>query len=335
MTVAISNTPPIGLQGKARRQSEIPGYEWPWSNPSYGRRARAFVEAVSPAYFDLLGIRLLSGRVFTADDMQGSPPVAIVDEMIAKDVFRGDTALGKCVHFAFDAAAPKQLFPKVCRIIVGVVSSVRAQVFHSPGLDDEMFDPAFYVPVAQWGGARTLLLRTSEPFDKVAGLVRAELRRQSSPLAVGRVVPLSDYRKQELHAWRLSGFVLAVTSAASLAIALVGVYASLAYTVTQRLREMGVRLALGASRGQIAALIVYSGCRPALVGLSVGVAAAIALKRVFAAYLFGVEATDPVTLYAVAVLLFLTSVLACAAPTWAASRVDPASLLRHEPLSGK
>jgi predicted permease len=332
--VAASSTPPIGRQGKLHMALEILGYKWPWSGPLAQRRARAFVEPITPEYFELLGIQLREGRRFAPTDSKDSPPVVIVDEMIAREVFRGDAALGRCVMFAADAAAPGRMFPKVCRTIVGVVSSVRAQLFHRPGVDDEAFDPAFYVPVAQWGGARTLLVKISGPLDRVASPLKVALQRASPALAYVQLVPLSSYREQEAHGWRVGSTVLGILAAVSLCLSLLGVYAMLSVVVRQRSKEIGVRLALGASRSTIVAMVLDAGMRPVLWGLGLGLALAFSLTRFVSSYLFGVVPMDWPTILTVATLLLVTCTLACAVPSISAGTLDPALLLRRDETFG-
>ena len=332
--VAVSSTPPIGRQGKLHMAFDIPGYKWPWSEPLAQRRARGFVEPITPEYFELLGIQLLEGRRFAPRDSKDSPPVVIVDEMIAREVFRGDAAVGRCVMFAMDAAAPGRMFPKVCRTIVGVVSSVRAQLFHRPGMDDETFDPALYVPVAQWGGAKTLLVKASGPLDRVASPLKVALQRASPALAHVQLVPLSSYRDQEAHGWRVGSTVLGILATVSLCLSLVGVYAMLSVLVRQRAKEIGVRFALGASRPRIVSMVIYAGMRPVLLGLVVGLALAFMLAQSVSSYLFGVVPTDSPTILTVATLLLVTCTLACAIPSISAGNLDPASLLRRDETFG-
>jgi predicted permease len=327
---ALSGTSPIGA-GKMHIAQTIRGYDWPWGAKRPAGTARTFTETVSPDYFGLLGLRLSRGRLFTEADHPGSPPVVVIDERLAREVFRGDDPLGKCVEFYFDPAAPGRRRPGVCRAVVGVVSSVRPDVVRDPGIDGTgEFDPAFYVPISQWSGARHLLIRTSADPGPWMAAIREHLQKAAPSLPHVRLERLSLYRDQQTHGWRVASVLFGVFGVLALVLATAGIYTVLAFMVRQRTVEIGIRLALGATPGDILRMSVVQGMAPVLVGIAGGLAAAAAITRLLESLLFGVSPMDTGAVLGAALLTGLAGWLACLAPAAAASRADPAVSLRHD-----
>jgi hypothetical protein len=265
----------------------------------------------------------------TEADDPASPPVVVIDERLAREVFRGEDPLGKCVEFFLDPADPRvgRRF-KTCRAVIGVVSSVRPRVVRDPGTGE--FDPAFYVPVSQWGGARHVVIRTSTHPGPWMATIREQLQRAAPSLPYIRLERLSLYRDQQTHGWRVASALFGVFGVLALMLATAGIYTVLAFMVRQRTVEIGIRLALGATPRDILRMSVFQGMAPVLVGIAAGLAGAAALTRLLASLLFGVSPLDMVAVLGAALLTGLVGWLACLAPAAAASRVDPAVSLRYE-----
>jgi putative ABC transport system permease protein len=272
---------------------------------------------VSPGYFRATGIRILAGREFTPDDSAAAPHVCVINDVMARGLFPGPDPIGQRIQVGRNYS--------IVREIVGVASSVNQY-----GLD-ETAGMQVYEPFAQMPRrSMTFLIRTGgEPMSMLAAArhVVQELDAQqpvTNPTTLEGVVSESV----ALPRWRT--VLLGLFAGLALVLSLVGLYGVMSYTVTQQTQEIGVRMAMGAQRGDVQRLILSRGMALVAAGVGIGVATAFATARYLATFLFGVTAHDPATLVAAALLFAAVAAAACWAPARRATRVDPLHALRYE-----
>jgi putative ABC transport system permease protein len=274
------------------------------------------VNDITPDYFDTLRIPLVRGRIFTDNDRKDTAVVAIASEAMVKKYWPGENALGKRFHFFGDATL---------REIVGVVAdSVVNEVGEEP-------QPIVFLPLTQdYVPAATLQVRTTGSPEGSLGTTRAALQTLDPNLAITNVFTIEEIVGQALWAPRMGGILLSLFGGLALILSAVGVYGVLSYSVNQQTREIGLRMALGAQRGDVLRLILGQGLRLTVVGLGLGVVVALALMRVLVSLLFNVHAYDPSTYAAVTILLTAVALVACYIPARRAMRVDPMVALRYD-----
>ncbi|HEX6049863.1 MAG TPA: ADOP family duplicated permease [Gemmatimonadaceae bacterium] len=270
---------------------------------------------VTPGYFDVLGIPLRAGRAFGVQDDREAPPVVIVSERLARELWPGETAVGRQVRVAGDS---------VRRTIVGVVGEMQQPVESTPV-------PEVYVPFAQDPLPLLFVITrvAGDPGEMGTALQRA-VARIDAGLGLANVSPLSELTDRATSRHRALATVLSLFALLALGLAMLGLYASLAYVVTQRRREIAVRVAVGAGAWDIRALVAREGVSLVAGGLAVGVALSLALTRLLASQLYGVTPTDPSTFAAIVALLGASALLASLAPIRQATRVQPAEIMRSE-----
>jgi predicted permease len=272
-------------------------------------------------YFKTMGIPLLAGREFTARDTAEAPKVAIVSERIVREYFPGGpgAALGRRVRLG---DRDEWL------TVVGVVADI-----HQRGLDQEI-QPMLYVPFQQERGAFFLrfvsfVARTATPASVVEG-IRAEIRRAVPDLAIESTVTMDEAVAASVAPPRFRMLLLALFAMTATLIATCGIYGLMAYAVTQRRREIGVRMALGAQRRDVLRLVLTRAFRIVVAGLIVGLVGAAGVTRVLQRFLFGVTPTDPIAFTIVTLLLMAVGLMAAWLPARRATRIDPCSALRAE-----
>jgi predicted permease len=278
------------------------------------------VNAVSPEYLATMGTRLVAGRAFTDGDRRGSAPVMLVNQTMARTLWPGRSPLG-------DRVCVLELGAKPCFEVVGVTQDARWQSL-SGGPTMQM-----YVPLAQEPSGiplRVLYLRTAGAPAAMARAVREAVRLEAPRVAFADVEPLAANLEPELRPWRLGATVFTLFGAVALALAALGLYAVMAYDVAQRVRELGVRVALGARAGHVLRLVVGDGVRVAGVGIALGAVAALAAGRWLGPLLFATSAHDPLVFGLVALALLAVAVAASLVPAWRATRVPPGVALRAE-----
>lgn len=276
------------------------------------------IETISPGYFATLRTPLRDGRAFTDADTATSAPVAIVTERFARLAWPDRPAVGQPL---WTAATGGQKAPPLT--VVGVVADARARELRIPVLE-------VYIPVAQSRfAAADLVVRAGGDVRSVAAGIRAVLQAQH-PAAAIDVISLEDAVARHQAPWRSNLAFIGLFAALTLSLAAIGVYAMLAAAVAARTREIGVRMALGASPRRMLRAVVGEGGRVALAGIVVGLAAAVALGRFIESMLFDVTALDLPSLLTAAAMLLGVGVLAAIVPAWRAARVDPAVSLRAE-----
>jgi predicted permease len=277
------------------------------------------VHSVGPDHFRVLGIPLRRGRGFTARDRVGAPRVVAINETAARRFWPGQDPIGRRIRIGQgglqDSAAT----------VIGVVGDVR---YGAPEQDPI---PAVYIAALQHGSPRTMvLIRAAADPVALAAAVRREVLALDSDLPIHDVRTLEDRMAAATSRTRFAALLLAVFAGVALLLAGVGIYGVIAYSVSQRTRELGVRMALGARRGDVVRLVVGQGAALAAAGIAIGLAAALALTRVLTGLLHGVTATDPATFAAISLLLAATAVAASLLPALRATRVDPLVALRSE-----
>jgi putative ABC transport system permease protein len=292
--------------------------------PSLTDRPDAELEAVSPDWLATFGIRLLRGRTFSVQDTANSTRVALINQNLAQRFFAAADPVGE--HLLLDPpdGGEGKTGTPVLWEIVGVIPNVKG-----PGAMTEV--PIIYVPFTQYPMAGAgLAIRTAGDPRNLAGALRKEIGRIDPNVLVDNfdtVERMLDWSRSWAgqQAWLLSG-----TAAIALVLAAVGIYGVMAYAISQRTREIGIRLALGAQRAEVVGLVVWQGMLPVAAGVALGAGGARALTRVISSLLYGVSANDPLTFLGVTVVLALIALLACYLPARRAANVDPMVTLRHE-----
>jgi putative ABC transport system permease protein len=287
------------------------------------------LQIVSPSYLSTARVPLKSGRDFTPQDTRERTFVTIVNETLARTLWPGENPIGK--RFACCEPGPKGRMDPVWHEVVGVVADVRAQ-----GLDRQP-QPAFYIPVAQMPpSAWDWIGRTMDLVVRTRGGVVPVHELQSTVASVAPAVPIYRLSSMQqkisstLERSHFDTFLLAIFAATALLLSSVGIYGVLSYMVAQRTRDIGIRMALGASRGQIVWDVLGFGVRLASVGLAIGLAGALAATRLLSSLLYGVRPTDAITFAAVSLILLAVALLASYLPARRATRVDTIVALRYE-----
>jgi putative ABC transport system permease protein len=272
---------------------------------------------IGVGYFSTLSIPIQAGRDFNERDDAAAPRVALVNEAFARLHFKGENPVGKKLKMGWGGEEPKE--------IVGVVGNVRHR-----SLSDEV-RPEMYVPQAQFGNAGvTLLLRSTVDPESLVKEVKREVRAIDPNLPLTDIKSLAEYREAALALPRFVTFVLTGFSLLALILTTIGLYGVVSYGVAQRTREIGIRMALGATAGDILNRFLGQGLKLAAVGVGAGVIGAICLTRLLASLLYDVTPTDPATLFLVALSLLATSAAACWIPARRAAKAEPMHALRHE-----
>ena len=287
-----------------------------------GRNAKGDWQIVSDGAFEALGTRLVRGRWFAASDTSASVPVTVINETMARTYWKDANAVGGRMRLG----NPKNPWTTV----VGIVADERHNGV--TGIVKEKF----YVPHSQWHVATGgniirnvfVVVRTTGDPLTVAGPVRNEIRQMDPNLPVANIRPMTDVVSTALATPRLTGFLLGAFAAIALALAAVGIYGVLAYLVSQRTHEIGIRLAIGANRSQVLVMVLRQGMTLAVAGIVVGMAAAFALTRLMQSLLYQITATDPVTYVVVPIALLVVTLVASYLPAFRATRVSPTMALR-------
>jgi putative ABC transport system permease protein len=326
-----------------RRLGEIPGVEAAgainqlplsdlpnWSSPYRTRVAEASDDksheadgrVVTPRYFDAVRARLVDGRFFTDGDDEDGNSVVIIDELLAAKAWPGERAVGQ--ELQVDVRKERGFVPVWARV-VGVVAHMR---HHDPRFEVR---EQFFVPFAQ--GARNqmgiALLASGDPLELVSP-VKAELAAMDKDLAVSNVRLLDDYARDARAVQHLTMVLAAGFAAMALVLGFLGLYGVAAYAVTSRRREIGLRMALGATAAGVTRWVLRQGVIIVAVGIVVGLAGALTTGRLIQGLLFGVAPSDPMTLTLVPLLLAAVTLVASWLPARRATRIDPATVLRQD-----
>ncbi|HEY9436947.1 MAG TPA: ABC transporter permease, partial [Blastocatellia bacterium] len=298
----IEGRPPIDLR-KAK-----PGEVRPVSRPT-----------VTLDYFNAMGIPLKNGRAFTLQDARAPAESVIVNEAFEKHHFPGQSAVGKRIRLRARGAEARW------QTVVGVVSDVRQS-----GLAGDVLPEVYSPELEDVGGDLSFVIRaTGEPASLISA-VRRVVAEVEPNQALHNVMMMEQRLANTTTSRRLNTALLGSFAGVALLLAVVGIYGVMSYAVTQRRREIGVRMALGAQRGDVSRLVIGEGMKLVLIGALLGLGGALALTRLLKTLLFGVSATDPLTFIVIAALLIMVALLACWIPARRATKVDPLIALRHE-----
>jgi putative ABC transport system permease protein len=277
---------------------------------------------ISPTYFETLDIPIVSGRAFNEADGRNTVPVCIVSEVFVQRYLNGRSPLGLRV------AVPGMGFPMrpVLREIVGVTRQIKMWP------NEQQPIPQLYVPIAQnsWYSASLIVRPQTGPADALLPSVKAAVARVDKGQPVSRVRTIQAVAADATSRPRFRAVLVGTFAALALGLAMVGVFGLLAYSVQQRVREFGVRIAMGAAASDVMRLVLGSAARLTLIGLVIGLTGAALLSRYVTTLVYPVRPLDPVTFMAVPVVLIVTAALAVAAPAWRAARVDPVVAFRVE-----
>jgi len=295
--------------------------EWGRMAQSPSQLGHALYCVASAEYFRTLRIPLIRGRMFGEQDDLNSPHVAVISQSLARQQWPNQDPIGQMINFG---NMDGNLKPQT---IVGIVGDVRAEGLDRPA------SPIIYVDYRQRGlnsnSSPTILMRTAAPPAEIVSVARGIFH----DLAPDAPVKFSTFA-QEMGGWladrRFLLLLVGLFAAAALALAAVGIYGVVAFSVTRRTQEIGIRMSLGAQRGNVLRLILGQGARMAAFGVLIGIGVSLAITRVTATLLFGVSATDPLTFVGVAALLSVVALLASYIPARRAMRVDPIVALRYE-----
>ena len=278
-------------------------------------------ESVTSEYFRSMSIRLIRGRIFDGRDGEEAPLVAIVSEAMAARLWPGQNPIGKRFRTLVAEAGDEQR-PR-WHTVVGVVATARYREIESPRFD-------LYVPLRQADSdVQHFTIRTTIDPLLVAPSVATEIASFDKALTMGGIRRMEDIVGRTRGPWRFNMLVFSLFGGVALALAAVGLFGLVAYEVTHRSREIGVRMALGAAQGHVVRLMVSQGAKPAAIGLVIGVLVSLLVTRLLSALLFEISSTDPPTFVGVVVLLLAVTVLACYLPARRAASVDPQVVLRE------
>jgi predicted permease len=314
-SAAIVETLPIG------GATESTGIRIPdWTPPNSGVRRYANYTITSPGFFATVGASILRGREFAESDTANSLPVTVINEAMAKKFWPGQDPIGKQVG----PGSPQ--YPLAT--IVGIVADVKhLSLREEPG-------PEMYVPYTQkvWPSLLTMevVVRTRLDVGSAMTSARNAIHAVDVDLPIANVRPLASLVDDSVAQPKFSMLLLAAFGAFALVLACVGIYGVVSYSVAQRTREIGVRVALGASRSNIFGMIIGQGARLAAFGIVIGIFAALGVTRMMSSFLYEVRPADPVTFAVVCVILLSVAALACYLPARRATRVDPLVALRHD-----
>jgi len=321
ITDRLESVPGVSSVGRASQMPFAGGLSYPpvtIDTPTGELDGAIHTAGISPRFFQSMGIPLISGRIFTQDDRQGTPPVAIVNQSLARQYWPGENPLGRRLRIN-NGDEPPWLE------VVGVAKDFLY------GLQEPPF-PAIYYPMASspWV-SQALVIKSAIPAARIVAPVRQVFRDvdRSMPVTVSVLEDRID-QSDALIMGRFAMIVFGILAVAAGFLAILGIYGVLAYTVTQRTREFGIRLAIGADKGSVLRAVLVRGLIMAGVGLGVGLLGSVAAARVLRSMLFGVHPNDPLTLTAVAIVIVAAAALAGYLPARRATKVDPISILRCE-----
>jgi putative ABC transport system permease protein len=309
--VGFTSNPPL-TEGKSRNIFAIEGRSYgPAQKPS------GTVACVTPDYFRTMKIPLMAGRYFTEQDTASAPSVMIIDDLLAQRYFAGENPIGRRISIGKDP----------WREIVGVVGHVK----HG-GLDEVPGDAQYYYPTFQGdmeSGAAVMIRSSVDPLTLVPA-VQDAIQKIDKDQPIFRVRTVAQDLKNTLSQRRFMVLLLSIFAGAALALAAIGLSGVIAYSVSQRTHEIGIRMALGARASDVLRLIIGQGLKLILIGAALGLGGAFALTRLLTDFLFDVKPTDPITFLVVPILLAAVALLASYLPARRATKVDPMVALRHD-----
>jgi putative ABC transport system permease protein len=310
------NRPPSGL---------LSIFGHPWQRPE--EQPKADFEGISPDWLRALGAHLLRGRDFTEADRLEAPGAVLINETLARRYFQNQDPIGQHLRMGDDRpslGATNHWGQPEWSEIVGVVSDIKS-LHPRPETVPEVYQSYWQWPMQN----PTLLVRSAVDPTALADAIRQETRSAIPNLPAPKIRTMDQLLSETVAQPRAQTELLSLFAGAALLLATIGLYGVLAYAVTQRRREMGVRMALGARQRDLVSLVVGQGMRLVLMGVVVGLLCAVGLTRVLQSLLYGVGLFDPLTFAAVPLLLITAALIACWLPAWRAARTDPLESLRE------
>ena len=318
-SVAWASTLPMGFSYEGTKFVSIVGDP----PPPDGKQPSADYQVVAPSYFQAVDLPVVNGRGFDERDTPGGVPVCIVNEAFVREHLQGRSPIGMRVSLREDVESPA-----IEREIVGVARQVKGRPDETDAFEQ------VYIPMAQGPlGDMFLMVRPATgSASALAPSVRAAIARvdKQQLVSVRSVMTLEDVAWEATGRHRFRAVLVTAFAGLALVLAMVGLFGILAYSVQRRVRDLGVRRALGATTGDVVRSVLGGAVQVLAIGLGVGVALSIALGRVLESMLFGVQPLDPLTFALVIAVLALTALVAVAGPAWKATRVDPVVALRAE-----
>jgi predicted permease len=275
------------------------------------------LQAGSPELLKTMGTRVIRGRdITTADNSANAPKVLVVNESMAKKLWPNADPMGKCIRVGADTSP--------CRTVIGIAEDVRRGSLSEPEMH-------YYMPAEQFNPQQTgLFVRTSGPAEERTEAVRRSLQALLPGVAYVTVTPMSQVLAPNMRSWKLGATMFAVFGSLALVLAAIGLYSVIAYNVTQRMHEMGVRVALGAQGRDVVRLIIREGLKIVLPGVALGAVIALYAGKWIKPLLFDVSPKDPSVITGVVTMLILVAITASWVPARRAARVDPNEALRSD-----
>ena len=303
-------------------------------DPLPGQQALAGVQEVEPDYFKTLGISLLKGRLIDERDREGTQWVAIVNETLARNIFPDEDPLGKLLHLRFGGGGVGR-DDEQPRLIVGIVSDVRnwgpaQRPMPTIYTSDQQHQWQYPSGSSAIHLQKTLHVRTSGEPSSLAASLRQVVSQVDSDQPVFDVLPETQRLDAQIGRWRFFRNLYGIFAALAVALAVVGIYGLMSYSVAERRHEFGIRMALGAERRSVLRQVLGQGLVLSLVGIGIGVGAGLGLTRFLSNLLFEVKPQDPLTFVAVSLVMMAAALLSCYVPARRATTVDPATVLRTE-----
>jgi predicted permease len=284
------------------------------------------VRVISTEYLRAMHIQLVRGRDFNENDTADKPGAILISDAMAKRFWPNEDALGKRLTLTF---APGKI-----REVVGIVADVKLDGLDQAELNSAIYEPLTQIsapPSGEWRSfGLDVVVRTTTPPATLVSAVTNSVHAIDAQQAVAHVMTMDQFMAESISPQRFNMLLLATFAGLALVLAAIGIYSVLSYAVRRRVREIGIRMALGAQIRDVLRLVVFEGMKPALVGMAIGLTGAMLLGRVLAKLVFGVKTTDPATFAAVSILLIAVALLATALPAYRATRVDPMRTLRDE-----
>jgi putative ABC transport system permease protein len=323
-----------GVRGVALT-SALPMQGWGYGMPfqiadrplvNRANRRACFFKMVSPAYFQVLGIGIRKGRALSERDGKSAPPVAVINETMARKYFPGVEPIGRRILIQEIVPGKTQLGPEIAWEVVGVAADEKVT-----SIDDKRDNPGIYVsneqsPVFQ----QALIVKAAMDPALLQQAIRKAVRDVDKDQTISEIRTLDRIKAESMASNRLNSVLLAVFAAVAMLLSAIGIYGVISYSVAQRTHEIGIRAALGASTSHVLGLVLRGGLLLTFAGLAIGFGAALALSKLLSSLLFGVGERDPLTIAVVAAILGGVALLASYVPAQRAAKVDPMVALRYE-----
>jgi predicted permease len=308
-SAAFARRVPLGFGGSSSTNVAVDGYE-----PRRDENMSIFYNDVSPRYFQTMSIPILQGREFTEQDTAESRRVVIINETMARRFWPGQDVVGRILRNGGNELE-----------IVGIS---RDGKYQSLGENPMSF---MYFPLAQsYRPEVVLVVRATGNPAALLPIMRETIRSMDSNLPLFDTMTMTEFLTAAVFAQRMAASFLGVFGAMALLLSAVGLYSVIAYSVTRRTHEIGIRMALGAGTGDVLKLVVNQGLKLVMIGTLIGLAASFGVTRLLSSLLYGVSATDPLTFAGISLLLFVVALMACFIPARRAIKIDPMIALRYE-----